>query len=59
MLARLLREIGIELAWLDAAPDTFTRRLSGGAELRELGAIGLRHARVDSTLWPSAAQATS
>ena len=30
MLARLLRELGIDLAWLDDAPATTTRRLIGG-----------------------------
>jgi hypothetical protein len=30
MLARLLRELGIDLSWLDAAPEVATRRLLGG-----------------------------
>ena len=30
MLARLLRELGIDLAWLDDAPEVITRRLLGG-----------------------------
>lgn len=30
MLARLLRELGIDLAWLDEAPEVVTRRLLGG-----------------------------
>ena len=30
MLARLLRELGIDLAWLDEAPEVATRRLLGG-----------------------------
>ena len=30
MLARLLRELGMDLAWLDEAPDIITRRLIGG-----------------------------
>jgi hypothetical protein len=30
MLARLLRELGIDLRWLDESPDTHSRRLLGG-----------------------------
>lgn len=30
MLARLLRQLGIDLSWFDAPPDTFCRRLLGG-----------------------------
>jgi hypothetical protein len=30
MLARLLRELGIDLSWLDEAPEVATRRLLGG-----------------------------
>lgn len=30
MLARLLRELGIDLSWLDEAPEVVTRRLLGG-----------------------------
>lgn len=30
MLSRLLKELGVDLAWLDAAPGVFTRRLVGG-----------------------------
>ena len=30
MLARLLRELGLDLAWLDDAADVFTRKLVGG-----------------------------
>ena len=30
MMARLLRELGVELSWLDDAPEIMTRRLLGG-----------------------------